>query len=340
MTGSKRLARDWITLCLLVLAGIALLPTSGLAHEIRPALLNITEDEPGWFTVIWKVPVKDGVVLPVSAVLPEGLSPVGPPSVANTPAAIVESRSYKAGDGSIVGGTIHIEGLSANQVDVLVQISLADGTTHSAILKPKSPDYTVPAKAGSWEVARSYVVMGVEHILSGVDHLLFVLALILIIGDRWTLLKAITAFTIAHSVTLALATLDVVHVPSAPTEAVIALSILFLAVEIVRKRDGDIGITERAPWIVAFIFGLVHGLGFAGALSDVGLPQHAIPLALFSFNVGVEIGQLMFVAVVLPVIYLITRAPIPWPKGSWRLMPYAVGGVAAYWTIERVGAFL
>jgi len=182
--------------------------------------------------------------------------------------------------------------------------------------------------------------MGTTHILSGFDHLLFVLALMLIVPGYWMLFKTITAFTVAHSISLGLAALGFVHVPPGPTEAVIALSILFLAVEVVHSRQGKAGLTKRAPWIVAFIFGLFHGLGFAGALSEVGLPEHAIPLALFMFNVGVESGQILFVGGVLAVAAVLRRVPIAWPAGSWRLMPYTIGSLAAFWTIQRVSSFI
>jgi hydrogenase/urease accessory protein HupE len=198
----------------------------------------------------------------------------------------------------------------------------------------------IPAQTSKLEVAVSYWRLGIVHILEGVDHLLFVLALLLIVSGFRPLLKAVTAFTVAHSITLALATLGVVHVPPAPTEAIIALSILFLAAEIIRQRNGEIGITERYPWVIAFIFGLFHGLGFAGALSEIGVPQHEVPLALFTFNVGVETGQLLFIAVVLALIALLKRLPLTAPQGAWRLLPYGIGGIAAFWTIERVMSFM
>ena len=169
---------------------------------------------------------------------------------------------------------------------------------------------------------------------------MFVLALLLIVTGLSQLIKAITAFTVAHSITLALATLELVQLPAAPTEAIIALSILFLAVEIVHKHDGKIGVTERWPWVVAFLFGLFHGLGFAGALAEIGVPQTEVPLALFMFNVGVESGQLLFIAVVLSLIALLRRLPLAMPQGAWRIMPYSIGGLAAYWTIDRVLSFM
>jgi hypothetical protein len=238
------------------------------------------------------------------------------------------------------GQTVVIDGLAAVQTDVLVLVQLQDGTQHSAILRPISPSFTIPLEASKLKVAADYWRMGTIHILEGADHLLFVLALLLIVNGLGPLLKAVTAFTVAHSITLALATLDVVRLPSAPTEAIIALSIVFLAAEIIHQRNGVVGLTERYPWLIAFLFGLFHGLGFAGALAEIGVPQQAISLALLTFNVGVETGQLLFVGVVLGLFAVLNRLPLTMPQGAWRLLPYTIGGVAAFWTIERVVSFL
>jgi hydrogenase/urease accessory protein HupE len=196
---------------------------------------------------------------------------------------------------------------------------------------------------GSFEVIRTYTVLGIGHILLGFDHLLFVLALLLIVDGTRRLIATITAFTVAHSITLALASLGVLHVPGPPVEALIALSIVFVAGEIVHARQGRPGLTQRYPWIVAFTFGLLHGLGFAGALAEVGLPQNSIPLALLFFNVGVEIGQLLFIAAVLAVIaggrWLLARWPVRVPDWSWRVPPYAIGSIASYWVFERIAGF-
>jgi len=334
-----RLTRFWLPAVFLLLVGF--IPATELhAHEIRPALLDIAEQEPGWFEVTWKVPMRGDRVLALSPVLPPSLIPLGPPASHIVPGAHIQYSTYKTEGESLVGETVSIDGLTALQIDVLLQIKLADGRTHSAILRPKSPSFEIPAHETKGAVAWSYWRMGTTHILGGIDHLLFVLALMLIVPGYWMLFKTITAFTVAHSISLGLAALGFVHVPPGPTEAVIALSILFLAVEVVHNRTGRFSLTERAPWIVAFIFGLFHGLGFAGALSEVGLPQHAIPLALFMFNVGVESGQILFVGAVLAIMAVLRRAPIAWPAAAWRLMPYTIGSLAAFWTIQRVGSFL
>ncbi len=329
----------WLACMAVVLVG--LYPAMQVnAHEIRPALLDIKERDTGWFDVTWKVPTRGDRMLAITPQLPDSLELLGSPSVKDIPGARIEHSTYKSNDEPLTGKTIVIDGLSALQTDVLLHIQLADGTTHSAILRPGSPEFTIPLQASKLEVAGSYWRMGVVHILKGVDHLLFVLALLLIVSGFGPLLKAVTAFTVAHSITLALATLGFVHVPPAPTEAIIALSILFLASEIIRQRNGEIGLTERFPWLIAFIFGLFHGLGFAGALSAIGVPQHEVPLALFMFNVGVETGQLLFIAVVLGLFKLLRRLPVTVPQGAWRVLPYGIGGVAAFWTINRIGLFL
>lgn len=313
------------------------------AHEIRPALLEINETQPGLFDVTWKVPALGDRVLGMAPVFPECMKPVGPPSNHLSPGAVVQYFSFKTDGRAIAGETILIEGLSALQIDVLVRINLANGDHHSMILRPKSPSYVIPERATKSAVAWSYMKMGVIHIFEGIDHLLFVLALVVIVPNLWMLLKTITAFTAAHSVTLALATLGFVNVPSGPTEAVIALSIVFLAVEIIRSQQGKFSLAANYPWIVAMIFGLVHGLGFAGALSAVGLPQHEIPLALLMFNAGVELGQIAFVFVVLTVLaglrLMWAKVPATASLSKWQLIPYAIGCVAAFWTIERTISF-
>ncbi|MFW2372048.1 MAG: HupE/UreJ family protein [Gammaproteobacteria bacterium] len=310
------------------------------ADEIRPALLDIKQQNTGLFAVTWKVPTRGNRVLPITPQLPASLSVLGSPTVQEVPGAHIEHTTYKSNGEPLTGQSIVIDGLTAQQTDVLLLIQLQDGTQHSAILRPASPEFTIPLEASKLEVAGDYWQMGTIHILEGVDHLLFVLALLLIVSSFGPLLKAVTAFTVAHSITLALATLNIIHLPAAPTEAIISLSILFLATEIIHKHHGATGLTERYPWLVAFIFGLFHGLGFAGALSEIGVPQHEVPLALFMFNVGVETGQLLFIAAVISLMALIRRLPFSAPQGSWRLLPYSIGGVASFWTIERVMSFL
>ncbi len=332
-----RLRRQAAALAVVLLAGL-LAAAAGKAHEIRPALLDVTEAPGGTLQVTWKVPTRGGRALALEPAFPGSWVPLGPPSQRIVPGAWLQHSTFRSEPGSLVGETVAIEGLSALQTDVLVRITLADGTAHSAILRPGSPSFRIPEVASKSEVAGSYWRMGVVHILEGFDHLLFLLALLLIVTGFRKLLLTITAFTLAHSITLALATLGFVHIPPAPTEAIISLSILFLAAEIVRKHQGVASLTERRPWLVALAFGLFHGLGFAGALSQVGVPAHEVPLALLMFNVGVETGQILFVAAVVGALAALHQLPLASPRWAWRLAPYTIGSLAAFWTIQRVVA--
>ncbi len=325
----------------LQVAGLALtvaltLADDLLAHEIRPAYLEIREVVEGRFEVLWKVPMRGNLRLDLEPVFPEGCTATSPIAGYRAPGAVVE-RWTMACPFPLVGRALAVRGLEATLTDVLLRLDLIDATAQTARLGPSSPSYTPAARPGRWDVARTYLVLGVEHILGGIDHLLFVLALMLIVGGWGRLLSTITAFTIAHSITLALAALGFVRVPQAPVEAVIALSILFLASEIARGESASL--TMRYPWIVAFTFGLLHGFGFAGALSEIGLPETEIPISLLFFNVGVELGQIAFVAVVVALKPLFSRVAVAVP-GWARLAPvYGIGSVAAFWAIQRVTGF-
>lgn len=360
--------KRWVPLLLLV-CSVALSPSAN-AHEVRPAFLQLTERAPGEFDVLWKVPALGGAPLageeltqrqapmvevpkemksmpcgcpaPTAAQLSRGVPPIHPsmpkdavnvalPHVERIFGAELKRWTIRVPQG-LDGWEITVHGLPATMVDVLVRIALKDGRVSTHLLRPDAPSFVFNADDVG-PPAGGYFILGVEHILFGIDHLLFVLALVLIVRGVPLLVKTITAFTVAHSITLALATLGYVHVPSAPIEATIALSIVFVASEILRRRRGEGGLTERAPWLVAGIFGLLHGFGFAGALSEVGLPANDIPLALLFFNLGVEAGQLAFVAVTLGVIALLQRVRLP----EWApiLPPYAIGAVAMFWVIQR-----
>ena len=224
-------------------------------------------------------------------------------------------------------------------MDVLVQINLLDESSYTLLLQPDNNQVVIPKEPSKWEVIRLYILLGVEHILIGIDHLLFVLGLLLLVKGIKPLIQTITAFTLAHSITLGIATFDLMTVPQAPVEAVIALSIVFLAREYIGVKEGKESLTAKFPWIVAFTFGLLHGFGFAGALSDIGFPQKEVPLALFTFNIGVELGQLIFIGIVLALSKIIQKINLSLPKWSWRILPYAMGIVAAFWLVERVVAF-
>jgi hypothetical protein len=314
---------------------------SGLsAHEVRPAYLELRETAPETYDVLWKVPARGGNMrLSLQIEFPSDTTNVTTSRTLFANEASTERWSVKRPNG-LTGGTIHIAGLTATMTDVLVRMERLDGTTQVTRLTPSAPSFVVEPAPRALAVARTFTVLGIEHILLGLDHLLFVLGLLLIVGQRWGLLfKTITAFTLAHSITLTLATLGFVHVPQAPVEAVIALSIMFVACEIIHQRQGQSGLTERWPWVVAFAFGLLHGFGFAGALSEVGLPQNHIPAALLFFNIGVEIGQIAFITVVLAVITLARRIPLRVPRWAELIPPYAIGSIAMFWVVQRVATF-
>ena len=262
---------------------------------------------------------------------------VTPVTTRTPPGAAIQQWTLRAP--TLRGQTLRIRGLEGSMTDVLVRIEFADGTTWVQRLAGDEPSASIPMRQSGWSVAGVYLVLGVEHILLGIDHLLFVLALLIITDGTMRLIKTVTAFTVAHSITLTAATLGFFHVPQPPVEATIALSIVFVAAEIVHQRSGREGITARAPWVVAFTFGLLHGFGFAGALSEIGLPQGDIPLALLFFNVGVEVGQLLFIAAVLAFIVLMRRIRVPFPRWAELAPPYAIGTVAMFWVIQRIAAF-
>jgi hydrogenase/urease accessory protein HupE len=314
------------------------LTTLAHAHELRPAYLEINETAAGHYNVLWHTPLNAGVRLPIVLKLPEGVVDVTPAAVWELPDSIVERRFIKISDG-LAGKRIDFVGLEATLTDVLARVHLRDGSESTTLVRPSKAWMEIKGSQGFFSVAASYTLLGIEHIGFGIDHLLFVLALLIITSGTMRLIKTVTAFTVAHSITLALATLGFVHVPLKPVEATIALSIVFVAFEIIRRRQGQNGIASRAPWIVAFTFGLLHGFGFAGALSEVGLPQNHIPAALFFFNVGVELGQVAFIAVVLSCIALVRRIPLCLPRWAELIPPYAIGSIAMFWVVQRVAAF-
>lgn len=304
-----------------------------VAHELWPEFLQIRETAPGAYSVLWKVPRAD-LPLGLTPVFPENCRATTAPRVTRTAIARVERWRVEC-EGGLQGGIVEIDGLANSSAEVLVRIEAASGAASTAMLRPGSPSLVVTAEPSTAEVARTYARLGMAHILAGIDHLLFVFALLLLVESRWLLVKTITAFTIAHSITLGLATLGFVRVPSSAVESVIALSIVFVAAELVHARRGAATLTARYPWIAAFGFGLLHGLGFAGALTELGLPAGDVPVALLFFNIGVEIGQLLFVGLVLAVAALAARLEVRWPRWAAAVPPYAIGIVAAYWFVGR-----
>ena len=305
------------------------------AHEVRPAYLEIKETVPGQFSVLWRTPVLAGMRLPVALKLPDELRNVKEPVVQELADSLIERRWIEAGPQGLAGKRIEFPGLQLTITDALVRYEMLDGRKGTAIVRPAQP-WLEMAAAQSWlGVAGTYVGQGILHILFGVDHLLFVFGLLLIVKDRWMLIKTITAFTVAHSITLAIATLGYASVPTVPLNAAIALSILFLGPEIVRCWRGETSLTIKHPWVVAFVFGLIHGFGFASTLTSAGLPRHDLPLALLSFNIGVEIGQVGFVAVIVLLERSFRQLQILWPRWAEALPGYAIGSLGAFWTIQR-----
>ena len=317
------------------------------AHEVRPGYLQIKQADALTYDLLWKVPAKGDQRLGLYVRLPEYCRSSETTSSFVGGAYIERWRA--ACEGGLKDGTIAIDGLETTRTDVLARVEHGNGRTQTVRLTPSQPEFKVMGTAGPAAVIRTYFKLGVEHILLGFDHLLFVLALLFLVEGWRRLVATITAFTIAHSLTLAAATFGWVQVPQAPVEAVIALSIMSVAVEILHRHQGRTGIATRKPWIVAFTFGLLHGLGFAGALKEVGLPDDAIPLALAFFNVGVEAGQLLFVAAVFLLFQLVnqlmgrrgaTAGPSFLPgAGVTRPASYMIGTLAAFWLIQRTYGF-
>lgn len=330
--------RGLAALCAALLAWLALAPLAQ-AHEVRPALLQITETAPGRYEVVWKQPVVGEMAIRLVPHLSGGAIDRPPDRQSVSPGFLI--KAWRVKDGAPLDGqTVRVEGLEQSVTDVLLRVSTADGKTLNAVMRPAEPTYRLALAAPRGLAVPAYLRLGVEHILTGADHLMFVLGLLLLIGPNWRIVKAVSAFTVAHSLTLGLAALGYIHFPSAAIEALVALSIVFVACELLRPPDAPQTLTRRHPWVIAFAFGLLHGLAFAGALAQVGLPPGAAPQALFLFNVGVEIGQLIFIGVALAAMAALRalrrRAPFP-TEAFARLAPaYVIGGASAYWLIERV----
>lgn len=328
----------------LLLAVLALgAPLSARAHEVRPAYFEIVQDSPHHYQATWKQPVVGDYALRLAPHLSGGWLDAPLSQQFSTPAFLIRTWSIDdARPGGPVGQTLRIDGLERTITDALVRVSLADGRVFETVLRPDQPQARIAFVEHPPPHALAYLRMGVEHILTGVDHLMFVTGLLLIVGVRWRLVKAITAFTAAHSLTLAASALGFVHAPSAVIEALVALSIVFVAAELVRGWQGVSTLTGQRPWLVAFVFGLLHGFAFAGALAEVGLPKDAIPLSLFLFNLGVEIGQLAFVGAAAALILLLRPVrrlvPAVLDQVAQRIPPYAIGSFAAFWVLERAAA--
>lgn len=310
---------------------------SGVAHadELRPAYVELTEQSKGHWSLLWKASANSRLGQTGAVILPDICKMDGEPVREITQTNIITRMTISC-SAPLTGKKIGLEGLALSSTDALVRIAPLGDELQTLRLTPDAPVATVATADQISNVAATYTVLGIEHILFGFDHLLFVLALVLLLRDGWLVAKTVTAFTLAHSITLIGSSLGYLSLPQRPVEAVIALSIVFLAVEIAKTRPGDLRLSERFPWIVAFLFGLLHGFGFAGALAEIGLPQDDVPLALLTFNVGVEIGQLLIVATSLTVLLLIRKAKPQWLQPTKVMLAYAIGIIATYWFIERM----
>lgn len=320
---------------LLVLLLLAMLPATARADDLRPGYLEIREEPQNRYAITWKAPIKPGLATSVTPAFPADCKATTEP-VRSIDAAALLAQWQIACAKPLAGRTIGLAGIESTAADALLRYQSMAGETQAARLTPAQPSAIIAAKPGRTQVARTYFATGVEHIVMGYDHLLFVLCLVLLLNGAWRVIATVTAFTLAHSLTLVATTLEVVSVPRAPVEAVIALSIVFLAVEIVKRDPAKPRLSERVPWVIAFLFGLLHGFGFAGALAEIGLPQGEVPTALLAFNLGVEAGQLVIVAVAMMALALLRRTNALWLRPAQTVMSYAIGTIAAMWLIERI----
>jgi len=307
--------------------------------EIKLSYLEIKQKSAEEYAVLLKVPAKDNSKLPIGLTLPDSCDVPEVKISTRLKQAYLDTWKMQC-KGGLVGQTFDFKGLKHTGTDALFRIELLNGVSQSKLLTPSISSYSIPKEESSLEIVQTYSWLGITHILLGYDHLLFVFALLLIVKNMRRLLWTVTAFTLAHSLTMVVATLGIVSLPQAPVEAIIALSILFLAMEIIHEKQGKIGMTSRFPWIIAFIFGLLHGFGFAGALAEIGLPQHAIALALIFFNIGVELGQLMFVITIVFTVTMLQKLTYKkFLDQSQTIVVYSIGGVSAFWLIERTLSF-
>ena len=309
------------------------------ADELRPAYLQLSEVKPNLFSVLWKVPARgENQRLALNVSFAADHTTTQEPMEGFVAGYHLSNWQVAFAHG-LPQSNIRIEGLELTSTEVLLRIEYLDGASLTHRFTPTSPTYMVAEKPTLFQTATTYLILGVEHILLGFDHLLFVLALLLLINSTRKLIMTITFFTVAHSITLSLAALQVIHIPVPPVEASIALSIVFVASEIIRVKQGHRSLTYRKPWIVAFSFGLLHGLGFAAALGQIGLPATSIPLALVLFNVGVEIGQLIFISAFLLLSWLVARLRFNLADDWKKIPPYFIGSLASFWLFERTVGF-
>lgn len=325
------MSKFWSILLALCLSIVAL---PAQADELRPGYLEFTQLNQTEWKLVWKAPVIGGLATRSRPAFPPFCTQSAPQARVEGLVLIAESRLSCSRE--LAGSQIGLSGMDATFTDALLRVAPLSRPVQAARLTQNQAMVEVATVPDSWEVARSYFVLGVIHILEGYDHLLFVIALVLLIRQPMMVVKAATAFTLAHSITLVGSTLGLVGLAQAPVEALIALSIVFLAVEIVKRDPDHPNLAERAPWIVAFLFGLIHGFGFAGALREIGLPESDVPTALLTFNLGVEAGQLVIIAAVLAALELLRRFAPKALDPATLTATYAIGITSSFWFIERL----
>ena len=326
------LSRRALALLALTLALALALPAA--ADELRPGYLELTQQDAARWRMVWKAPVLGGLAMHARPQIPAFCRQSAPVTRLENAALVAESQLACSRD--LAGSSVGLAGMDAAFTDALLRVMPLSGAVQAVRLTPAQPFALVAAVPDRWEVARSYFGLGVDHILTGYDHLLFVAALVLLLMRVGVVVRAATAFTLAHSLTLAGTTLGVIGLAQAPVEALIALSIVFMAVEIIKQDPAQPRLSERLPWLIAFVFGLIHGFGFAGALREIGVPQSDVATALLTFNLGVEVGQLLIIAVTLSALAAI--------RGFWPAMlrraklaaGYAIGITASCWLIQRI----
>jgi hydrogenase/urease accessory protein HupE len=320
-------------LLLLIAAGFT---SVARADDLQPGYLEIREHDAAThqYKITWKAPIRPGLAARVVPIFPSDCAATEPVRSVDT-AALLARWDIDCG-AALAGRSVRLSGMENTPADALLRYQSTNGITQAARLTPANPAAVIMQKADRWQVARTYFVTGVEHILMGYDHLLFVLCLVLLLNGAWRVAATVTAFTIAHSLTLVATTMELISVPGPPVEASIALSIVFLAVEILKRKPGELRLSERFPWVVAFLFGLLHGFGFAGALAEIGLPQGEVPVALLTFNLGVEAGQLIIVAVAMLVLWALRRLHALYAARAQMISAYAIGSIAFMWLLQRV----
>jgi hydrogenase/urease accessory protein HupE len=318
---------------ILILNFWVLLFCSANAHEVRPAYLSIAEDSTAEFTVIWKQPILDGKRLRIEPMFPEICIKSNPKrSIENS--TVIEKFNLKCG---LIKGEIVISGLEQTMTDVIIKIDYLSGKRNTSLIKPNEPKFILGTKTSI--IDNNYLSIGIDHILRGWDHLLFIIGLVLLINRR-QILGVATAFTIAHSLTLGLAAFSIINLPSQPVEILIAMSIVLLGVEIMRKKSGVTSISSKHPYIIALMIGLIHGCGFAGALADIGLPKGMELFSLLLFNLGVELGQFAIIGLTILTLTILARVSNNLRKNSEIILTYGISSIGMFWIIERVSDYI